>query len=102
MAQPNFATENSIAISTLQSHNVVTRENLVENDSGKVYQALLEANMATEVNLIALVCLGLFCIYLSKIHSKDDVKHFGIRSRNRIISEDAVSAIHLEQLNNNK
>lgn len=66
MAPPDFTTE-SPAISTLQPHNTVTRENLVENDSSKVYQALLEANMATEVGLIALDCLGLFCIHFKVI-----------------------------------
>lgn len=62
MAPPDFTSE-STATSTLQPHNTIIRENLVENDSGKVYQALLEANMATEVGLIALDCLGLFCIH---------------------------------------
>ncbi|XP_023704534.1 dedicator of cytokinesis protein 9 isoform X3 [Cryptotermes secundus] len=33
-----------------------------ESDSSKLYQALLEANMATEVGLIALDALGLYCI----------------------------------------
>lgn len=63
MAPPDFSNDGPAATSTLQPHNTVTRENLVENDSGKVYQALLEANMATEVGLIALDCLGLFCIH---------------------------------------
>lgn len=62
MAPPDFTTEGP-ATSTLQPHNTTTRENLVEVDSGKVHQALLEANMATEVGLIALDCLGLFCIH---------------------------------------
>jgi hypothetical protein len=39
-----------------------------ENDSSKLYQALLEANMATEVGLIALDALGLYCI-----HFKDNL-----------------------------
>ncbi|XP_018313730.1 dedicator of cytokinesis protein 9 isoform X2 [Mycetomoellerius zeteki] len=66
MAPPDFTTE-SPATSTLQPHNTVTRENLIENDSDKVYQALLEANMATEVGLIALDCLGLFCIHFKDV-----------------------------------
>jgi len=66
MTPPDFTTE-SPATSTLQPHNTVARENLVENESGKVYQALLEANMATEVGLIALDCLGLFCIHFKVI-----------------------------------
>lgn len=66
MAPPDF-TADSPATSTLQPHNTVARENLVENDSSKVYQALLEANMATEVGLIALDCLGLFCIHFKVI-----------------------------------
>ncbi|XP_069677062.1 dedicator of cytokinesis protein 9 isoform X2 [Periplaneta americana] len=39
-----------------------------ESDSSKLYQALLEANMATEVGLIALDALGLYCI-----HFKDNL-----------------------------
>lgn len=62
MAPPDFSTEGP-ATSTLQPHNSTPRENLVENDSGKVHQVLLEANMATEVGLIALDCLGLFCLH---------------------------------------
>lgn len=62
MAPPDFTNENA-ATSTLQPHNTTVRENLAENDSGKMHQALLEANMATEVGLIALDCLGLFCIH---------------------------------------
>lgn len=62
MAPPDFSTE-AAGTSTLQPHNTTTRENLVESDSGKMHQALLEANMATEVGLIALDCLGLFCIH---------------------------------------
>jgi len=67
MAPPDFTTDSPATTSTLQPHNTVTRENLVENDSGKVYQILLEANMATEVGLIALDCLGLFCIHFKVI-----------------------------------
>lgn len=62
MAPPDFSNDGP-ATSTLQPHNTTARENLVESDSGKVHQALLEANMATEVGLIALDCLGLFCIH---------------------------------------
>lgn len=62
MAPPDFSTD-APATSTLQPHNTIVRENLVETDGGKVHQAILEANMATEVGLIALDCLGLFCIH---------------------------------------
>ncbi|XP_066583188.1 dedicator of cytokinesis protein 9 isoform X2 [Prorops nasuta] len=65
MAPPDFSSENST--STLQPHNTAVRENLVENDSGKLYQALLEGNMATEAGLIALDCLGLFCLHFKEI-----------------------------------
>ena len=68
MAPPDFSNEGP-ATSTLQPHNTTVRENLVESDIGKVHQALLEANMATEVGLIALDCLGLFCIHF-KVHKK--------------------------------
>ncbi|KAL6254717.1 hypothetical protein P5V15_014035 [Pogonomyrmex californicus] len=61
MASSDFTTE-SFTTSTL-SHNTATRENLVENNSCKVYQALLETNMATKVGLIALDCLDLFYIH---------------------------------------
>lgn len=66
MAPPDFTTENP-ATSTLQPHNTIIRDNLVDNDSGKAHQVLLEANMATEVGLIALDCLGLFCIHFKVI-----------------------------------
>ncbi|XP_046588426.1 dedicator of cytokinesis protein 9 isoform X5 [Neodiprion lecontei] len=62
MAPPDFSSETS-GTGTLQTHNTVARENLAENESGKLHQALLEANMATEVGLIALDCLGLYCIH---------------------------------------
>jgi len=48
--------------------NVVSFFAACENDSSKLYQALLEANMATEVGLIALDALGLYCI-----HFKDNL-----------------------------
>ncbi|XP_043521247.1 dedicator of cytokinesis protein 9 [Frieseomelitta varia] len=66
MAPPDFSNEGPIT-STLQPHNTTVRENLVESDIGKVHQALLEANMATEVGLIALDCLGLFCIHFKDV-----------------------------------
>lgn len=66
MAPPDFSSEGPVT-STLQPHNTTVRENLVESDSGKVHQALLEANMATEVGLIALDCLGLFCIHFKDV-----------------------------------
>lgn len=69
MAPPDFSADTP-GTGTLQAHNTVARENLTENESGKLYQALLEANMATEVGLIALDCLGLYCI-----HFKVDIFH---------------------------
>ena len=50
--------------------NVVSFFAVCENDSSKLYQALLEANMAIEVGLIALDALGLYCI-----HFKDKLQH---------------------------
>lgn len=46
----------------------------IDSDSSKVYQALLEANMATEVGLIALDTLGLYCVHFKEnlIYSQGD------------------------------
>ncbi|XP_033225104.1 dedicator of cytokinesis protein 9 isoform X4 [Belonocnema kinseyi] len=71
MAPPDF-TNDSPTTGTLQPHNTAVRENLVENDSGKSYQALLEANLATEVGLVALDCLGLFCIHFKDVLLTND------------------------------
>jgi hypothetical protein len=46
----------------------LTTVTVCENDASKLYQALLEANMATEVGLIALDALGLYCV-----HFKDNL-----------------------------
>lgn len=73
MAPPDFSSD-SPATGTLQPHNSAARENLAEDDSGKFHQALLEANMATEVGLIALDCLGLFCIHFKVSSSKFKVE----------------------------
>ena len=62
MAPPDF-TNDSPTTGTLQPHNTAARENLVESDNGKSYHALLEANLTTEIGLVALDCLGLFCIH---------------------------------------
>lgn len=62
MAPPDFSNDTS-GTGTLQPHNTSTRENLVDEDNALNHQALLEANMATEVGLIVLDCLGLFCIH---------------------------------------
>ncbi|XP_043462362.1 dedicator of cytokinesis protein 9 isoform X3 [Leptopilina heterotoma] len=71
MAPPDFSNDNPTT-GTLQPHNTVARENLVENDSGKCYHALLEANLATEVGLITLDCLGLFCIHFKDVLLSND------------------------------
>lgn len=63
MVPPDFSSDSTAATGTLQPQNLIVKENLIENDIGKSYQALLEANMSTEVGLIALDCLGLFCIH---------------------------------------
>lgn len=63
MVPPDFSSDSTTATGTLQPQNLIVKENLIENDIGKSYQALLEANMSTEVGLIALDCLGLFCIH---------------------------------------
>ncbi|XP_063232760.1 dedicator of cytokinesis protein 9 isoform X1 [Bacillus rossius redtenbacheri] len=48
----------------------VGRENIQQivgdTDSSKLYQALLEANMATEVGLVGLDALGLYCIHFKE------------------------------------
>ncbi|XP_057325532.1 dedicator of cytokinesis protein 9 isoform X5 [Microplitis mediator] len=66
MAPPDFSNDAS-GTGTLQPHNTSTRENLVDEDNALNHQALLEANMATEVGLIVLDCLGLFCIHFKDI-----------------------------------
>ncbi|XP_043275620.1 dedicator of cytokinesis protein 9 isoform X2 [Venturia canescens] len=66
MAPPDFSSD-SPATGTLQPHNNTARESLVDDESGKFHQALLEANMATEIGLITLDCIGLFCIHFKDI-----------------------------------
>ncbi|KAH0567488.1 dedicator of cytokinesis protein 9 isoform X3 [Cotesia glomerata] len=66
MAPPDFSNDTS-GTGTLQPHNTSTRENLVDEDNALNHQALLEANMATEVGLIVLDCLGLFCIHFKDV-----------------------------------
>ncbi|XP_034950532.1 dedicator of cytokinesis protein 9 isoform X2 [Chelonus insularis] len=66
MAPPDF-TNDSSGTGTLQPHNTVTRENLVEEENHVHHQVLLEANMATEVGLITLDCVGLFCIHFKDV-----------------------------------
>ncbi|XP_015124186.1 dedicator of cytokinesis protein 11 isoform X2 [Diachasma alloeum] len=67
---PNFSSDNS-ATGTLQPHNIPssTRENLIdgEEENGKFQTALVEANISTEVGLIVLDCLGLFCIHFKEV-----------------------------------
>lgn len=65
MAPPDFSSsESPAATGTLQPQNSNTaRESLVDDETGKFHQALLEANMATEIGLITLDCIGLFCIH---------------------------------------
>lgn len=71
MQPPDFSGDGE-AFNTHSGSSSVGRENMqqlvAENDSSKLYQALLEANMATEVGLIALDALGLYCL-----HFKDNL-----------------------------
>ncbi|KAK0080760.1 hypothetical protein PV326_008002, partial [Microctonus aethiopoides] len=71
IAPPDFIADNS-GSGTLQPHNTVVRENLVDDEAGKFHQALLEANISTEIGLIALDCLGLFCIHFKDVLLVDD------------------------------
>lgn len=64
---PTHSTTTTIIVTS--GTNSVGRENLVKGgtdmDAGtRLYQALLEANMATEVGLITLDALGLYCIHM--------------------------------------
>ncbi|XP_011300539.1 dedicator of cytokinesis protein 9 isoform X1 [Fopius arisanus] len=74
IAPPNFSTDNS-ATGTLQPHNIPssTRDNLIdEEENGKFQAALLEANMSSEIGLIVLDCLGLFCIHFKEVLLAND------------------------------
>jgi len=62
-----FATDNPATISTLQPQNMINKENQVENNSGKMYEILLEVNIATEVDPIALDYVGLLSIHFKVI-----------------------------------
>ncbi|XP_063975168.1 dedicator of cytokinesis protein 9 isoform X2 [Diachasmimorpha longicaudata] len=69
IAPPIFSSDNS-ATATLQSHNIPpsTRENLIdEEENGKFQTILQEANLSTEIGLIVLDCLGLFCIHFKEV-----------------------------------
>ncbi|XP_044001761.1 dedicator of cytokinesis protein 9 isoform X3 [Aphidius gifuensis] len=81
MAPPDFITNNdsnnttittttdigTTATGTLQPHNTTIRDNLIDEDHSKYHQALLDANMSTEIGLITLDCVGLFCIHFKNI-----------------------------------
>ncbi|XP_067007867.2 dedicator of cytokinesis protein 9 [Anabrus simplex] len=71
MQPPDFSSDSN-ALGTHSGSSSVGRESVQqivsESESSKMYQALLEANMATEVGLIALDSLGLYCI-----HFKDNL-----------------------------
>lgn len=43
-----------------------------ESESSSLYQALLEANLATEVGLTALDSLGLYCLHFKDVLMTDD------------------------------
>ncbi|XP_039279988.1 dedicator of cytokinesis protein 9 isoform X2 [Nilaparvata lugens] len=51
----------------LSGTNSVGRENHRDSESSSLYQALLEANLATEVGLTVLDALGLYCIHFKDI-----------------------------------
>ncbi|GLG92417.1 Dedicator of cytokinesis protein 9 [Gryllus bimaculatus] len=70
MQPPDFSSETAALASHSGSSSVgrdAAQHIVQENDSSKLYQALLEANMATEVGLIALDSLGLYCIHFKDI-----------------------------------
>lgn len=45
---------------------------VAESESSTLYQALLEANLATEVGLTALDCLGLYCLHFREVLMAED------------------------------
>ncbi|RZF44325.1 hypothetical protein LSTR_LSTR006875 [Laodelphax striatellus] len=74
MQPPDFSTSGSSEPITathvlLSGTNSVGRENMSHRDSesSSLYQALLEANLATEVGLTVLDALGLYCIHFKDI-----------------------------------
>lgn len=69
MQPPDFSKSDGTNLPILSSGtNSVGRDGQLahESDSAKVYQALLEANMATEVGLVALDTLGLYCVHFKE------------------------------------
>ncbi|XP_054285049.1 dedicator of cytokinesis protein 9 [Macrosteles quadrilineatus] len=76
MQPPDFSGDSPILPphNTLSGSNSVGRENMAhrENESSTLYQALLEANLATEVGLIALDSLGLYCQHFRDSLMVDD------------------------------
>lgn len=70
MQPPDFSKTDGTNIPMPSGTNSVGRDGqlALDSDSSKVYQAMLEANMATEVGLIALDALGLYCV-----HFKDNL-----------------------------
>nr|CAD7259038.1 unnamed protein product [Timema shepardi] len=72
MQPPDFSGDVPSALTIHTGSNSIGRDNIQQivgdTESSKLYQALLEANMATEVGLIALDALGLYCI-----HFKDNL-----------------------------
>lgn len=68
MQPPDFSKTDGTNIPIPSGTSSVGRDGqlALDSDSSKVYQALLEANMATEVGLIALDTLGLYCVHFKE------------------------------------
>lgn len=68
MQPPDFSKTDGTNIPMPSGTGSVGRDGqlALDSDSSKVYQALLEANMATEVGLIALDTLGLYCVHFKE------------------------------------
>uniref|UniRef100_A0A023F2T5 Putative ph domain-containing protein n=1 Tax=Triatoma infestans TaxID=30076 RepID=A0A023F2T5_TRIIF len=69
MQPPDFSTDPSSNHPILSGSNSIGRDSvpLRDSESSTLYQALLEANLATEVGLTVLDCLGLYCLHFRDI-----------------------------------
>lgn len=75
MQPPDFSGDSPIIPhNILSGSNSVGRENMAhrETESSSLYQALLEANLATEVGLTALDSLGLYCLHFRDVLMAED------------------------------
>ncbi|KAL1123769.1 hypothetical protein AAG570_001542 [Ranatra chinensis] len=73
MQPPDFSTDPLATHPPLSGSNSIGRESAPnrENESSVLYQALLEANLATEVGLTVLDCLGLYCLHFREVLTSD-------------------------------